>query len=42
MKNSYDTIGNRTLDPPACSAVAWPTAALSALLVCVGETYSAP
>ena len=27
MKNSFDTIGNRTLNPPACSAVPEPTAA---------------
>jgi hypothetical protein len=26
MKNSTDTIGNRTRDPPACSAVPLPTA----------------
>jgi len=26
MKNSNDTIGNRTRDPPACSAVPQPTA----------------
>jgi hypothetical protein len=26
MKNSNDTIGNRTRDPPACSAVRHPTA----------------
>jgi len=26
MKNSNDTIGNRTRDPPACGAVPQPTA----------------
>jgi hypothetical protein len=29
MKNSNDTIGNRTRDPPACSAVPQPRAAVS-------------
>ena len=44
MKNSNDTIGNRTLDLPACSAVPLSTASPSTLLVLVyvGEAYSSP
>jgi len=33
MKNSNDTIGNRTRDLPACSAVAQPTAPLRAVIL---------
>jgi hypothetical protein len=35
MKNSNDTIGNRTRDLPACSAVPQPTAPLRAPYVYV-------
>ena len=35
MKNSNDTIGNRTRDLPACSAVPQPTAPPRALLYSV-------
>jgi hypothetical protein len=33
VKNSNDTIGNRTRDPPACSAVRQPTAPPRALQI---------
>ena len=35
MKNSNDTIGNRTCDLPACSAVPQPTAPLCAPMMIV-------
>jgi hypothetical protein len=35
MKNSNDTIGNRTRDLPACSAVPQPTAPPAACLLCI-------
>jgi hypothetical protein len=34
MKNSNDTIGNRTCDLPACSAVPQPTAPPAACAIC--------
>jgi len=39
MKNSNDTIGNRTPDLPACSVVPQPTATPSCTLLRVGDLY---
>jgi hypothetical protein len=40
LKNSNDTIGNRTRDLPACSAVSQPTASLRASLLHVPATLN--
>ena len=42
MKNSGDTIGNRTCDLPACSAVPQPTALPRVPLRRVPENKSSP
>jgi hypothetical protein len=41
MKNSSDTIGNRTRDLPACSTVPQPTAPPRAPLYCVLDRITA-